>query len=251
MSSTTSVNEKSLLAQLDRQQLPRHVGIIMDGNGRWARQRGFLERIRGHEAGIEAVRAVIETAAEIGIGALTLYAFSKENWNRPAREVRALMNHLEKFLYAELDNLNEHDIRLVASGSLDDLPAASRKALTHVCTETAAAQGLTLNLALSYGGRSEIAEAVRQLARQVREGAIDPESIDEVAIAKHLYHPELGDPDLIIRTSGEFRVSNFMIWQAAYSEFYITPVLWPDFGRAEFLQAMIAFQGRERRFGGL
>ncbi len=222
--------EEELTARLDPDRIPAHVGIIMDGNGRWARQHGFVERIRGHEEGVKSVRAAVRIAGEVGVSALTLYAFSKENWNRPRREIKALMIFLERFLYQELDELNDNNVRLIASGDLGDLPAGATAALEHTRGATANNTGLVLNLALSYGGRSEIIHAVKRVVQEVQAGQLELDQLDEEAFGSYLYRPELGDPDLIIRTSGEYRISNFLIWQAAYSELYITPVLWPDFG---------------------
>lgn len=243
--------EKKLLARLDRERLPRHVGIIMDGNGRWAQLHGFRERVKGHEAGIESVRSATRFAGSVGIESLTLYAFSRENWNRPQTEIRALMHFLETFLYREVEELNSNNVQLIASGSLSDLPNGCLKALDHAQNATRGNSGLILNLALSYGGRTEIVDAVRRIGQAIQRGELQPDEISEQTLHEHLYHPELGDPDLIIRTSGEFRISNFLLWQAAYSEFYITPVLWPDFRKRHFLEALIAYQSRNRRFGGI
>lgn len=242
-------SERELLLQISPHKLPRHLAIIMDGNGRWAREHGLLTRIRGHEAGIESVRTAVRACGELHLHALTLYAFSVENWQRPKREVDALMGLLERFLQKEIPELNSNRVRLVASGRLDDLPGGARSAFEHASQATAANTGLVLNLALSYGGRTEIVEAVRRIARAARDGEVDPESIDEQRFASWLYHPELGDPDLLVRTSGEFRVSNFLLWQIAYTEIHITPVLWPDFRRKELYSAILDYQKRERRFG--
>ncbi len=241
--------ERDLLARIDLRRLPRHVAIIMDGNGRWARQHGFRERIEGHKAATESVRAAMTTSRELGIGVLTLYAFSTENWSRPQREIQALMRLLEQYLKSEIPELLEQGIRLVASGHLDDLYPAARKALDEAAEATMRCERMILNLALSYGGRQEIADAAREIARLAAEGQLDPESVTPETFAAHLYRPELGDPDLLIRTSGEMRVSNFLLWQIAYAELHVTPVLWPDFRRVHFLEALIDFQGRHRRFG--
>ena len=241
--------EEQLLLQVDPTRLPRHIAIIMDGNGRWAKQRGFADRVRGHEAGIESVRTAVRACGEIGAGALTLYAFSVENWQRPRKEVAALMIMLRRFLRDEVPELTENNVRLVASGRLEDLSPEVRDELARTMDATAAHTGLVLNLALSYGGRTEIIGAVRELAREARDGRLDPDAIDERAFAQRLYHPELGDPDLLIRTSGEMRVSNFLLWQIAYTEIYVTPVLWPDFRRRELYAALLDYQKRERRFG--
>ena len=230
-------------------RLPEHIAIIMDGNGRWAKQHGLLQRIRGHEAGIESVRTAVRACGELHVKALTLYAFSVENWQRPRREIDALMRLLEQFLRDEIPELNDNGVRLVASGRIEDLPPSARKALDNTMAVTARNSGLVLNLALSYGGRTEIVAAARELARKSRSGALRPDDIDDETFARHLYHPELGDPDLLIRTSGELRVSNFLLWQIAYTEIYVTPVLWPDFRRRHLYEAILDYQKRERRFG--
>ncbi|HET6341483.1 MAG TPA: isoprenyl transferase [Gemmatimonadota bacterium] len=228
--------------------LPRHVAVIMDGNGRWAERRG-KPRIFGHQAGMKAVREVIETTADLGIPYLTLYAFSQENWKRPRTEIEALMGLLKRYIRTERKELIEKGIRVRAIGDIERLAHGSREELDELITDTAANQRLTVTLALSYGGRSEIVEAVRRIARQVRAGELDPEAIDEEVFADRLYTADLPDPDLLIRTSGEFRISNFLLWQIAYTELYVTEVLWPDFDRDAFLDAVAAYQGRERRFG--
>ncbi|MGB9692956.1 MAG: isoprenyl transferase [Candidatus Sumerlaeaceae bacterium] len=241
--------ERELLLAIDPMRLPQHVAIIMDGNGRWARQRGYLDRIRGHEAGIESVRVTVRACGELGVRALTLYAFSVENWKRPKREIDALMNLLKRFLRDEIPELNENNVRLVASGRLSDLSQDVRAELERTMAATARNSGLVLNLALSYGGRTEIVDAVRTIVAEVLARRLAPEDITESLFAQYLYHPELGDPDLLIRTSGEMRVSNFLLWQIAYAEFYVTPVLWPDFRRVDLYHAILDYQRRERRFG--
>jgi len=241
--------ERALLERLRSDRYPRHVAVIMDGNGRWAREHGFRERIHGHRAGIKAVRETTETCAELGIQALTLFAFSTENWQRPRKEIIALMRLLEEFLVAERPGLMENEIRLVASGHLDDLASDARRALEETIRLTQGNTRMVLNLALSYGARQEIVDAVRRIAESAAKGELDPESITPEVISQHLYHPELGDPDLLIRTSGEMRVSNFLLWQIAYAELYVTPVLWPEFRRRHLLEALLAYQQRERRFG--
>ena len=246
-----SPDEEAVCARIDWARKPAHVAVIMDGNGRWARQRSLAERIEGHRAGAESVRAATRTAAEIGLRALTLYAFSSENWKRPRREVEALMHLLEDYLEGEIPELMENNIRLVASGRVADLPASARGKLARTMGATAGNDGLVLNLALSYGGRQEIVDAARALARRAAAGDLDPDAIDEAAFAAALYQPTLGDPELLIRTSGEQRLSNFLLWQSAYTEFVYLPVLWPDFTRLHFLQALIEYMGRDRRFGGL
>jgi undecaprenyl diphosphate synthase len=243
--------EKALLVQIAPEKLPSHIAIIMDGNGRWARQQGFRNRVRGHEAGIESVRTTVRACGELGIRALTLYAFSVENWKRPRSEISALMTLLKRFLRDEIPELNENNVRLVASGRLSDLGEDVLTELERTIAATAQNTGLVLNLALSYGGRAEITDAVREIARKVRDCELQPEDINESLINAHLYHPELGDPDLLIRTSGELRVSNFLLWQIAYTEIYVTPVLWPDFRRVHLYEALLDYQRRERRFGGV
>lgn len=244
-------SEKELLEKLDPDRLPRHIAIIMDGNGRWARQHGFKERTRGHRAGIDAVRATTRASAELGIGVLTLYAFSEENWSRPRREIRVLMSLLEKFLKEEIPELNENNIRLTASGRLHRLPDSSLKQLKRTMQATSDNTGLILNLALSYGGRAEIVDAARQAMEDFKKGLLNPEELDEKSFSGYMYQPGLPDPDLIIRTSGEYRVSNFLTWEGAYSEYYFTPVLWPDFNKKVLLEAVLDYQSRERRFGGV
>jgi undecaprenyl diphosphate synthase len=235
-------------AGLDTADLPAHVAIIMDGNGRWAKKR-LLNRISGHRRGTETVRVIIETCRELGISLLTLYAFSTENWQRPRSEVSALMTLLNNFLKSEQQNMVAKGIRLNVIGQIERLPAVNRQALQRVMDLTCGNRGMTLNLALSYGGRDEIVTAARLMAAEVRAGRLDPEAIDEDLMARYLYTREMPDPDLLIRTSGEMRISNFLLWQIAYSEIYVTPTLWPDFGKEEFVAILKDFQGRERRFG--
>lgn len=241
--------EMALLLQIQPDKLPSHVAIIMDGNGRWARERGFADRIRGHEAGIDSVRAAVRACGELHLKALTLYAFSVENWQRPKHEIMALMTLLERFLQAELQELHDNNVRLVTSGRTEDLPPNVQKTLAGTIESTSRNTGLTLNLALSYGGRQELTRAVQLVVGDVQSGKLDPNGIDESAIAARLYHPELGEPDLLVRTSGEMRVSNFLLWQIAYTEIHVTPVLWPDFRRSHLYEAILDFQRRERRFG--
>ncbi|MGI5869148.1 MAG: isoprenyl transferase [Kiritimatiellia bacterium] len=229
---------------------PIHIAIIMDGNGRWAQARG-KPRLHGHEAGAETVRRVIRSAKRHGVRCLTLYAFSVENWSRPAVEVRGLMSLLERFLTENEKELHENKIRLRVLGRRTDLPKKVDALLAKIEAATAHYSEATLVLALSYGGRTEIAHAARALAEDVAAGRIAPESIDEAAVARALYLPDIPDPDLIIRTSGEQRLSNFLLWQSAYSEFHFTPVLWPDFSEADFDAAIEEYGRRSRRFGGL
>ncbi|MBX6377681.1 MAG: isoprenyl transferase [Clostridia bacterium] len=230
--------------------LPRHIAIIMDGNGRWAQRRG-LSRTAGHRAGVEALREVVKGCAELGIEYLTLYAFSTENWRRPRSEVMALWDLLVESLDRRLDELDERGVRILVIGEAGRLPPRVRAAVARAVSRTADNTGLTLILALNYGGRREIVAAVRAIAREVRAGRLDPSDIDEATVERHLYTAGIPDPDLLIRPSGELRVSNFLLWQLAYTEFWVTPVLWPDFGRRELEEAIRAYQGRERRFGGL
>jgi undecaprenyl diphosphate synthase len=232
----------------DAAALPRHVAVIMDGNGRWAKLRG-LPRVEGHRMGIRAVRAVVECARELGISYLTLYAFSVENWGRPEGEVSTLMSLLREFLIVELPELARHRIRLNVIGETSQMPEAVREILGRVLSATAANREMTLTLALSYAGRNEIVRAARKLATDAAAGKIAPEKISEKEFAQRLDTAEMPDPDLVIRTSGELRISNFLLWQAAYAEFVFTDVLWPDFGKAEFLQALDEYTRRHRRFG--
>jgi undecaprenyl diphosphate synthase len=236
------------LVDLDPKRLPQHVAIIMDGNGRWATRRG-LPRVEGHRRGKDAVRAVVETARRLGIPYLSLYAFSSENWNRPREEVNVLMGLLRRYLATELRRMMRNQIRLVAIGNLKRLPASVQDALRRNVEATRGNTGLTVVLAVSYGGREEIAGAMREMAREVRRGHLDPEDIREDTVSQHLSTAGIPDPDLLIRTSGEMRLSNFLLWQIAYAEILTTPTLWPDFGEAEFIAALSHYQRRERRFG--
>jgi undecaprenyl diphosphate synthase len=222
----------------------------MDGNGRWAKKR-LLPRAAGHRAGRHSVRAAVSVCGRLGIDVLTLYTFSRENFRRPEAEVKALWTFLEEALVTECDELRERGVRLIVSGEVELLPDRARDALDRAIADLAGGDGLILNLALAYGGRQELTRAARTLARRAAAGDLDPELIDEADLAANLYHPELPDPDLIIRTSGEHRLSNFLIWQAAYAELLVTPVLWPDFRERHLLEALADYQGRERRFGGV
>ena len=228
--------------------IPRHVAIIMDGNGRWAETRG-LSRVAGHEAGVHAVRAVTRECRRRGVEALTLYSFSTENWGRPGDEVDALMALLVRFLHEERDEIMDNEIRLTASGDLSRLPAPVQQALKFMIEMSANHRGMVLNLALSYGSRQELVRAMRSLAREVLSGALAPDDIDENDIERSLDTAGLPDPDLVIRTSGELRLSNFLLWQVAYSELYVTDVLWPDFREKDLLEAFTSFSQRKRRFG--
>jgi undecaprenyl diphosphate synthase len=237
-----------LKKQIDINKLPSHVAIIMDGNGRWARQRG-LDRIFGHQQGVNAVREVIETAAELGIGFLTLYAFSNENWGRPDEEVSALMGIMIQSLSNETETLLKNNIRLKAIGDMDRLADDVRERLFETIKLTSVSTGLNLIIALSYSSRWEITVAARKISTAVKNGILNPESITEEDFEKYLNTNGIPDPELMIRTSGELRISNFLLWQVAYAEFYFTETLWPDFGKDDFYNAIIDFQKRERRFG--
>ena len=227
---------------------PSHVAVIMDGNGRWARKR-MLNRVKGHEKGSETVRMLVRTCREIGIRYLTLYAFSTENWQRPKSEIKALMGLLKRFLAAERSEMLENNIRLNVIGEMDRLPDDVRESLRRVTDDTNANDGMQLNLALSYGGRSEIVSACRDVARRVAAGGIDVDAITPELFETFLHTAGMPDPELLIRTSGEYRISNFLLWQIAYSELFVTPTLWPDFTREEFLDILSEYKGRERRFG--
>jgi undecaprenyl diphosphate synthase len=229
-------------------RLPRHVAIIMDGNGRWAESRG-LDRNLGHREGIEAVRATVRGANDLGIHYLTLYAFSLENWSRPEAEVRELMRLLEYYIDAEIEEVMEKSIRVRSIGRLDRLPDGTRHAIEDAVRRSAGNTEMTLTFALSYGGRAEITDATRKIVRDVERGHLDPEAIDEKVFASYLYQPDLPEPDLLIRTGGEWRVSNFLLWQIAYSEIYTTSVMWPDFREEHLVEAILEYGRRERRFG--
>ncbi len=228
--------------------VPRHIAIIMDGNGRWASARG-LERVKGHEAGAESVREITRACREKGVSALTLYSFSTENWKRPESEVSALMGLLERYVMGERREIMDNGIRLQAIGQIDRLPMFVRMPLKALIHESRKNSGMVLTLALSYGSRAEIVEAARELARKAKAGKLNPEAIDETVFSGHLQTAGLPDPDLLIRTSGELRVSNFLLWQIAYAEMYVTDVMWPDFRRPQLDAALAAFGQRERRMG--
>jgi len=240
---------RDLLDAFDADAVPRHVAIIMDGNGRWAAQRN-LPRLAGHKEGAKAVREAIATAIELGLGYLTIYSFSSENWSRPKDEVRGLMNLFIEVLERELTNLQRMNVRVMVSGRKSDLPRKTAAAFDRTTQSTAENTGLTLVVALNYGGRTEIVDACRLLAEQVADESIAPSQIDDDAFARSLYTPQVPDPDLVVRTSGEMRISNFLLWQIAYSEIYVTDVLWPDFDRDDLLAAVVDYQHRARRFGG-
>jgi undecaprenyl diphosphate synthase len=234
--------------RLQPEDMPRHVAIIMDGNGRWAERRG-LSRIEGHREGLESVPAVVRAAGDLGVEYLTLYAFSLENWNRPQAEVTELMRLLEHYLDGELEEVMKNDIAVRTIGRLDRLPPSVHKRVADAVARTRDNRSMTLVFALSYGGRAEIVDAARRLLRDAEVGKVDPERLDEKTFSAYLYDPEIPDPDLLIRTGAESRVSNFLLWQIAYSEIYITDVMWPDFRADNFRLAIRDYQGRERRFG--
>jgi undecaprenyl diphosphate synthase len=242
--------EREILELIDPERLPRHVAIIMDGNGRWARARN-LPRVEGHRAGVRAVREVVETAARLGLEAITLYAFSTENWKRPRHEVLTLMALLKEYLDREVANLRSNNLRFRPIGRIDELDPSVQRALDHAVSETAACTGTLIQIALNYSGRQELVDVVRKAAAEASRGRIAADEIDETWIEGHLSTHGISPPDLLIRTSGEQRISNFLLWQVAYTEIYFCPVLWPDFAAADLLSAVYDFQRRERRFGGL
>jgi undecaprenyl diphosphate synthase len=242
--------EEALLRHVDFGRLPRHVAIIMDGNGRWAKLRR-KPRVEGHRAGIAAVRDVVETSARLGLEVLTLYAFSIENWKRPKAEVATLMGLLKAYLRMELETLLRNGIRFQVIGRMDELPDDVRRELQRGIDRTRGMRGLLFNIALNYGGRAEITDAVRRLLEDVRKNGSDTPPVDEAMLSSYLYTAGQPDPDLLIRTSGELRVSNFLLWQIAYAEIWVTDVLWPDFRRRHLLQAIVDYQKRERRYGGI
>ncbi|MDA9057214.1 isoprenyl transferase [Flavobacteriaceae bacterium] len=238
----------SLKSEIHSENLPKHIAIIMDGNGRWAKEKGFL-RVFGHENGTKSVKTTVESCAELGIENLTLYAFSTENWNRPKLEVKTLMQLLISSLKKEMNTMQKNSIRLNAIGNLEHLPARVQKELLHVIDETKENTRMTLTLALSYGSRDELINATKQICDKVKNNIISVENIDETLINQHLYTQNLPDVDLLIRTSGEKRISNFLLWQIAYAELYFTDVYWPDFTNENLYEAIINYQKRERRFG--
>jgi len=238
----------NLQDQIDKKKLPRHLAVIMDGNGRWAKQKGLYRTI-GHENGTKAVREIVEACAEINIPYLTLYAFSTENWNRPKMEVRLLMNLLVTSLKKEISTLQDNDIKLNAIGNLESLPKKAYKELMEVISKTKNNSRMTLTLALSYGSREELTKTIQEISHKVKNNLISPENIDETVINNHLYTQNLPDVDLLIRTSGEQRISNFLLWQIAYAELYFTETLWPDYTKKHLFEAILNYQNRERRFG--
>jgi undecaprenyl diphosphate synthase len=248
--SVTAPGESKLLEDVRGHPRPAHVAIIMDGNGRWATSRG-LPRVAGHREGVKAARAIVRAADAIGLRYLTLYAFSTENWSRPEDEVTMLMRLLEESIYRELPDLMGNNVRLRVIGRPTGVPLPVRRGLEHVVAETAKNTGLNLLVAFNYGGRDELLDAFRALARRVQAGELAPDTISEAHVSGALYTDGVPDPDLLIRTSGEMRVSNFLLWQIAYTELWITPTLWPDFGPADLYRAVADFQRRSRRFGGV
>ena len=242
--------EQKLNSRIDSKSLPAHIAVIMDGNGRWARKRN-LPRVAGHRAGIQAVREIVEASAELGVGVLTLYAFSTENWKRPRREIQTLMGLLREYLGKELDNIHRNNIRFGTIGDTQQLGAALQQELDRAIDQTQLNSGLRFNVALNYSGRNELVHAVNELLQEAKENPSLLEGVTEEDLSKHLYTRDLPDPDPLIRTSGELRVSNFLLWQIAYSEIWVIDTLWPDFRKRHLYEAIIAFQKRERRYGGL
>ncbi len=245
-----NAEEAASLDKIDLKRLPQHVAVIMDGNGRWA-QRRHLPRIAGHRAGVKSAREIIETCARLKLSYLTLYAFSLENWRRPQAEVDFLMRLLREYLKRELPSIHKNNIRLLVIGRSEQLPEAVRKDIEQGMRMTARNTGMKLVVALNYGGRAELVDAFNAMLEQVRSNGMSAFQADEQTVSEHLYTAGLPDPDLLIRTSGEMRVSNFLLWQIAYAEIYVTETLWPDFSRARLLEALLDFQKRERRYGGL
>lgn len=247
---TTQDDESYLLSIIDKDKLPRHIAIIMDGNGRWAKQRG-LPRIAGHRAGMKSVKTAVKLSAELGIKALTLYAFSTENWTRPKQEINTLMKILREYLRKETNELNQNNVKLQFIGRVKELPESVQQVLEWAVGKTANNTGLRLNVALNYSGRIDIIDAIKKLIADIEAKRCSKEDINEALFEKYLYTTSLPEVDLLIRTSGEMRISNFLLWQIAYTEIYITPIYWPDFTRKHLLSAIIDYQKRERRFGGI
>lgn len=243
-------NKSEGFADIDPERVPRHVAIIMDGNGRWAHRRG-LPRSLGHKAGVEALRAIVRVCSQLGVKYLTVYAFSTENWRRPKEEVGVLMSLLTEYLRRELEELHGNEVVIKSLGRIQDLPREAQAELQKAFERTKGNSGLVLNLALNYGGRAELVEVVRRASRDIVEGLLDPEQLDEQVLAQYLYTAGIPDPDLIIRTSGEMRLSNFLLWQSAYAEIVVVPEYWPDFDEKALFRAIQTYQQRERRFGGL
>lgn len=240
---------KKELTAIDKQKMPQHIAIIMDGNGRWANRR-LMPRQIGHRAGMEALREIVETVGDLGIPYLTIYAFSTENWKRPQDEISHLMALLLEYLDAELETLHKKGVRIKILGNLAQLDSRVQEGLERACYKTRDNKELFLNIALNYGGRSEIVYALQKIAEKVKKGCLDPGAINEEIIEEHLYTSGMPDPDLLIRTAGEMRISNFLLWQIAYSEIWLTDVMWPDFNREVLLKAITDYQKRDRRFGG-
>ncbi len=230
--------------------VPQHIAIIMDGNGRWAKERGQV-RLKGHQAGMESLREIVRACSDMGVKVLTVYAFSTENWKRPIEEVSGIFRLLVRYVAKELKELKENNVQIRMLGDIDPLPADAKKAAQEAVDSTAGNTGLIFCIAINYGGRAEIVRAARLLAQQAKEGSLDPESIDESLFASNIYTADLPDPDLIIRTGGEFRLSNFLTWQSAYSELYVTDTYWPDFTPDKLREAIEDFNGRDRRYGGI
>jgi len=247
---STEASWEELYKSLDTANLPIHVAIIMDGNGRWATRRG-LPRGLGHRAGVESLREIVKACSSLEIKFLTVYAFSTENWKRPVAEINVLMDLLVEYLKKEIEELHENNVKIRAIGRIGELPEKAQHALSNAQQHTCDNQGLILNLALNYGGRNEIVEAVRQIGRDVSADRLKPDDIDEKVISNYLYTSGMPDPDLLIRPSGELRISNFLLWQVAYAEFWYSPVLWPDFRKNHLLEAIVDYQTRQRRFGGI
>ncbi|HEY9644652.1 MAG TPA: polyprenyl diphosphate synthase [Coleofasciculaceae cyanobacterium] len=248
MTAKPSILLRELPADLERDRLPRHVAVIMDGNGRWAKKQG-LPRIMGHRRGVDALKDILRCCKDWGVGALTAYAFSTENWGRPLEEVDFLMTLFERVLRQELKEMMKEDVCIRFVGNLNALPNSLQLEIERAMTETQHNKGIRFSIATNYGGRQEIIQACRAIATQVQQGLITPDQIDEALFEQHLYTAGVCDPDLLIRTSGEMRISNFLLWQVAYAELYVTNTLWPDFDRTEFYRALSAFQQRDRRFG--
>lgn len=246
----TEASWEELYKSLDTGNLPAHVAIIMDGNGRWATRRG-LPRALGHRAGVESLREIVKACSSLGIKFLTVYAFSTENWKRPVAEINVLMDLLVEYLMKEIEDLHENNVKVRAIGRIAELPEKAQGALRDAQEHTKNNKGLVLNLALNYGGRNEIVEAVRRIGSDVSADRLRPDDIDEKIISNYLYTSGMPDPDLVIRPSGELRISNFLLWQVAYAEFWYSPVLWPDFRKNHLLEALVDYQNRQRRFGGL
>lgn len=241
-------NEEKFQVELKNGIIPKHIAIIMDGNGRWAKKQ-LLPRLNGHRKGIDTVKEIVKTSSQIGVKFLTLYAFSIENWKRPKAEVSGLMSLLEKFLIEEIDELHENKVKLTTIGKINSLPKNVQKILKECMDKTSENEGMVLNLALSYGSRWDISRAIQLISMDVRRGKLSPEDINEQTVSGYLQTKDIPDPDLLIRTSGEYRISNFLLWELAYSEIHIEDKLWPDFSKNEFYEAISNFQKRERRFG--